>query len=262
MNEVNPYQSPPAAAADAVTVVDGYIAGGRTVDAGRGWEWIASGFELFKKQPGIWVLLFVVFAVCVTLVGLVPLLGSVATMLLSPVFGAGFMLGCREHENNQERTIEHLFAAFKQSTGDLIIVGLLSMAAMVAILVPVFLIVGGAGLFAGAYGGAFNFAAMGLGVLLAVLIALTLTIPVGMALWFAPALVVFHNLKPAQALKDSFLACLKNMIPFTLYSLVLLVLAVIAAIPLGLGFLVLIPVAIASIYAAYRDIFFTHRSAS
>ena len=52
------------------------------------------------------------------------------------------------------------------------------------------------------------------------------------------------------------------MIPFTLYSLVLLVLAVIAAIPLGLGFLVLIPVAIASIYAAYRDIFFTHRSAS
>ena len=101
-----------------------------------------------------------------------------------------------------------------------------------------------------------------LGVLLAVLIALTLTIPVGMALWFAPALVVFHNLKPAQALKDSFLACLKNMIPFTLYSLVLLVLAVIAAIPLGLGFLVLIPVAIASIYAAYRDIFFTHRSAS
>ena len=49
--------------------------------------------------------------------------------------------------------------------------------------------------------------------------------------------------------------CLKNFVPFLLYGVVLLVLCFVAAIPLGLGFLVLGPVAIASIYAGYRDIF-------
>jgi uncharacterized membrane protein len=256
MNEINPYQPSPSAGARSVTEVEGYIAGGRTVEAGQGWEWIASGFDLFKKQPGIWVLLFVVFAVCMILIGLVPLLGGIATALLGPVFGAGFMLGCRALEDNQELTIEHLFMGFKRSTGDLIVVGLLSMAAMVAILVPVALIMGGAGLFAGAHGDVFNFAALGLGFAFAMLIALALTVPIGMALWFAPALVVFHDAKPVAALKESFLACLKNIIPFTLYAIVLFVLMIIAAIPLGLGYLILVPVGLASIYAAYRDIFF------
>jgi uncharacterized membrane protein len=76
-----------------------------------------------------------------------------------------------------------------------------------------------------------------------------------MALWFAPSLVVFNNLKPVDAMKASFLACLKNIVPFLLYGIVLIVLCFVAAIPLGLGFLVLGPVAIASIYTGYRDIF-------
>jgi len=38
---------------------------------------------------------------------------------------------------------------------------------------------------------------------------------------------------------------------------VLFVASIIAAIPLGLGYLVLLPVMVGSIYAAYRDIYFT-----
>ena len=45
------------------------------------------------------------------------------------------------------------------------------------------------------------------------------------------------------------------MFPFLIYSIVLLVLGIVAAIPLGLGWLVLGPVAIASVYVAYRDIY-------
>ena len=82
------------------------------------------------------------------------------------------------------------------------------------------------------------------------------SIPLYMALWFAPALIVFHNLAPVESMKASFFACLKNIIPFLLYGVILIVLGVLAAIPFGLGFLVLIPVIIASIYTGYRDIFY------
>ena len=91
--------------------------------------------------------------------------------------------------------------------------------------------------------------------ILAMLVVLALAIPIYMALWFAPALVVFHHLTPVEAMKTSFAACLKNIVPFLLYSVILLLLAMVASIPFGLGWLVLLPVIVASIYTAYRDIF-------
>jgi uncharacterized membrane protein len=82
-----------------------------------------------------------------------------------------------------------------------------------------------------------------------------LTVPLLMAVWFAPALVIFHDLGPTQAMKDSFTGCLRNIVPFLLYSVIWLVLSIIASIPLGLGWLVLGPMTAASIYTAYRDIY-------
>jgi uncharacterized membrane protein len=46
------------------------------------------------------------------------------------------------------------------------------------------------------------------------------------------------------------------MLPFLLYGIVMIVLAILASIPLGLGLLVLIPVMLASMYTAYRDIYY------
>jgi uncharacterized membrane protein len=93
------------------------------------------------------------------------------------------------------------------------------------------------------------------GMLLAMLLALALSVPLFMAIWFAPALVVFNNMQPVQALKASFNACLKNMVPFLVYGLITMVLCFFAALPVGLGFLVLGPVLSGSVYASYRDIF-------
>jgi uncharacterized membrane protein len=60
----------------------------------------------------------------------------------------------------------------------------------------------------------------------------------------------------AAALKASFFACLKNIVPFLVYGIVGFVLAIVASIPVMLGWLVLGPVFIASVYTAYRDIFY------
>jgi uncharacterized membrane protein len=91
--------------------------------------------------------------------------------------------------------------------------------------------------------------------LIALLLVAGLSVPLYMATWFAPALIVLHDQAPGAALKASFFACLRNWIPFLVYGVVLFVLCLVAAIPAGLGYLVLIPVLIASVYTSYRDIF-------
>jgi uncharacterized membrane protein len=93
--------------------------------------------------------------------------------------------------------------------------------------------------------------------LIAMLLVAALSVPLYMATWFAPVLIVLEDLSASAALKASFFACLSNWLPFLVYSIVLLVLGVVAAIPAGLGYLILVPVLIASVYTAYRDIFGT-----
>jgi uncharacterized membrane protein len=87
------------------------------------------------------------------------------------------------------------------------------------------------------------------------LVALALTIPLMAAFWFAPALVIMHGLGPVQAMKESFVGCMRNWIPFLVWSVVMTIFAIVAALPVLLGYLVWIPLAIASTYAAYRDIY-------
>jgi len=89
------------------------------------------------------------------------------------------------------------------------------------------------------------------------LVWLLLSLLIVMAVWFAPALVVFNHMPPAAALKASFHACLKNLVSFLVYALLTMVLCFFAALPLGLGFLVLGPVLAGSVYASYRDTFIT-----
>ena len=88
---------------------------------------------------------------------------------------------------------------------------------------------------------------LGVTLALALLIVFGLMLPLVMAIWFAPPLVVFHDMGAGDAMKASFAGCLKNMLPFLLYGIVLLVASVIASIPLMLGWLVLGPVIAATI---------------
>jgi uncharacterized membrane protein len=58
-----------------------------------------------------------------------------------------------------------------------------------------------------------------------------------------------------DAMRSSFQGSLKNIGAFTLYGLVGLALALVAALPFGLGFLVFGPLIWCTIYTGYRDIF-------
>ncbi len=227
---------------------------GRKVGAGHAGQWIASGWRLFRRQPGIWVLLTLVFGLIAIVLSVIPVFGQLALVLLGPVFVGGMMLACRKVERGEELDLADLFAGFRRNTGSLITVALIGLAFIIAIVIPITLLTGAGAMFA-SMAGADSAAMVGAGALLGFLLILALTLPVNMALWFAPALVILEDQAPTRAVARSFRACIRNLVPFVLYGLILFVLAFIASLPLGLGWLVLGPVVVGSVYAAYQDIF-------
>jgi len=251
MNEQNPEGNPFQNA-----VVESHFAlEGRSVEAGRGVEWLKQGWYLFVKTPGIWIAIVIIFAVIAIVLSIIPILGSLALNLLTPVFGGGIILGCKALADGEELRIDHLFAGFKQNTGSLIMLGVLCLVAGLIIMLIGFAVGGSAAMTGAAMG---NMAGAGMaagGFLLGMLLILLLSIPLSMALWFAPALVVLRNVSPMDAIKASFNACLKNIVPMLVYGILVIVLAIIAAIPLGLGYLIFLPVMLGSIYSSYVNLF-------
>jgi uncharacterized membrane protein len=234
------------------------------VPSGRGSAWWTEGWRLFVAAPGTWIGITVIFVVLMVMITVIPLLGSVATTLLAPVFAGGVLVGCRSLDRGGGLTVAHLFASFSDRLGPLIIVGVLYLIGSFAIVVLVagclVATLGVGGLSALLSDDPFQagfavLTSVGVGALLAVLFGLLLGIPLLMAYWYAPALVVFRNDEPIAAMKTSFNACLVNMMPMLVYSLLGLVFSIAATIPLLLGWFVLAPVFAASVYASYKDIF-------
>jgi hypothetical protein len=234
----------------------GYIDAGRRREAAQGWAWIVEGYRYFRRSAGVWILLTVIFFAMVLGMQVVPFVGWIAATLLMPVLVGGFMAGCQAIEYGGELELAHLFAGFRRNTAQLMLIGLIGFVLTMAIMVPATVVLGIGGFFAAASGAAFDPAAYGASALLAGLVILALVIPVNMALWFAPALVMLQDQTAVQAITRSFKGCLRNIVPFLIYGVVLLVLGFIASIPLALGWLVLGPVILGSVYAAYRDIYF------
>lgn len=226
----------------------------RQVPIGNAWAWIVSGFQLFKANPAMWIILLVIYLAIMIPISLLPVVGSVVSTLLAPVFAAGMMWGCQALVRNQDLEINHLFAGFKQNTAQLIALGGIYMLSFLVIAVFVVLaldkeaielLVNGKDLSSG----------QAEGMMLPILIAMLFIMPVLMAYWFAPVLAGLHNLSAVEAMKLSFAACLKNMLPFLLYGLIFMALLIVAIIPFGLGLLVAVPVMMTSLYASYVDVF-------
>ena len=250
----NPYAAPRAPVADAASVQRGtFLDSGRGVPTGNGWTWIADAWSLFRERAGLLIGMFVVMALIMVALMFIPFIGAIAQSLLWPVFVGGFVIASRKIDEGEPVRFGDLFAGFSQGGGTLIATGLIAMLFSAAIVLAAVGVLGTA--FFGA--GADLTPAQLMSLAIVSLVMLALLVPLIMALWFAPPLVVFHDMSAWQAMKASFAGCLKNMLPFLLYGILLTVASVLASIPALLGWLVLGPVVAASIYTSYRDIYFS-----
>ena len=156
--------------------------------------------------------------------------------------------------------LEHLLAGFRRNTGYLFAIGLLY-ALGELVLLAVMGAFAGFPLVGAILSGDPEAMARGLNdvdvvrVAIGALVALALAVPLMAALWFAPALAMLHGVPALTAMRASLVACLRNTLPMLLYGVLMAALLLVAMVPLFLGLLVWLPLAIATAYTSYRSIF-------
>ena len=231
----------------------------RAVDAGHGVTWWTDAWALFTKNAAIWVVLGLILFIILIVLAFIPLVGQLASALLLPVFGGSWMMAAKKLEDGGTLEAGDLFVAFKSDKmTPLIVVGALFLAMMVVIVLAMGVLgFGGVmGMMAGGAVGSTKGMMAGVGVsMFAMLVGFVLFMLVTMALWFAPPLVALRGVAPVDALRLSFAASMKNVGPFLLWGLIYIIASIIASIPFALGWLVLGPVLMLTIYVSYKDVF-------
>lgn len=259
----NPFAPPKATLLGAETDDSGeLILEGRKLPPRRGFAWTPASWQIFKLSPGRWILVFVVYMVVLLALAIIPGASLLASILM-PVVTAGIMVGIRDLEAGEPLRVATLIAAFKLNVGNLIIAGLLEMAMSIAVsivaMIPMFAMIAfmGPGMMQGVDPNDVGTVLLAMApiFIISVGLALMLSLPLLMAIWFTPALIVFHDLGPWVAIKASFRGCWRNIWPLTLFSLVAFFWVIVALIPLGLGLLVIGPLVWISMYVSYRDVF-------
>ena len=226
--------------------------------AGLGWKWIKQGYALFMKAPLLWIVLLLICIFALAALSAVPMLGEPLASLLLPAVLIGLMVGCRSLEQGEDLELAHLVSGFKQHTAQLITLGGITLVSQYLIF-GVMMMVGGTELVSILVSGQpedpaiIQQAVNGAGI--AMLLGITLFCILVMAMQFAPMLVYFNNIAPVEAMKLSLRAFIRNVGPMLVYFTTFMFLAILASIPMMLGWLVLTPIVFTSLYVAYCDIF-------
>ncbi len=256
---------PPPVPTRSAAAAPGWPRAPRLLNAGRGAAWWSEGWRVFIASPLLWIGIIVVIVVIAIVLNFIPILGGIVQALLWPVFIGGILLGCHALAVGRPLEFSHLFAGFQEGrTVPLLILGLVATVAGLVFAFAILMLMFGAmgrsgltGLMSGdptaAMGSAL--AGMGIAALFAVPIALIAYALFLMAWWFAPALVTLNRADVIAALKASFDAAWKNVGALLVFGLIFIGLAIVASIPLGLGWFVLLPVMFGGLYASWREVF-------
>ncbi len=229
----------------------------KVVGASRSVDWYKTGWGIFSGNILNWVLMALIFFVSVIALSLLPFVGVVCIYLLIPLFQGGMLQAAEKSAGGGSIDVTDLFVAFKDENkrNSLLILGALMLGTVIIATIISVPFIGGAMMSAMGDAPETGMPAMpsfGFGILL---FGLVMGILLAMLFLYSPALVMLKGMKPVAAIKASFSASWKNFLPFVIFMLIYLLLAIGASIPFGLGFLVLLPVVTCAVYVSYRDLF-------
>jgi hypothetical protein len=257
----NPYAPPKTHVEDVLERPDGdFLPEGRGVPAGQGWRWIADAWGFMEGQRLVFIGVILLFWLVQLALNFIPVLGPIASTFLFPFLTAGIVIGCDAVRRGGQLEVGHLFAGFQRHTNKLLLVGAVSFALYILMAIVMIAIlgvtVGMAFLGSGTPPAAEELEQIIVPVLLAVLVVIALSVPVTMALLFVPPLVVLHDYEVFPAVRTSFVACLKNVLPFLIWGIAGALLWLFSSILIIIGWLIVGSLLMVSLYLSYRDIFY------
>ena len=194
-------------------------------DARRGMFWLRRAYAMFRAAPLPWLLLLLIYYALVALaeLGPWPSIGKLAASLLKPVFAVGFLAAAWSQERGGRPALRDLFRGFRSNLRALLPLGVVFFAGMTLAVGATALIDGGALIawISGAAEPSEELLRSGR-LQLAMLFGIACALPTLLALWFAPALVVFDDAGAISALATSLRASVANWRPVSVFGLAVL----------------------------------------
>ena len=163
---------------------------------GRGYSWIAEALPYFTRNPLGWIAALIVLFLISMVMGIIPF-GTFVLNIFYPVIIGGYMLGCKAHHDGGSFEFQHLFAGFKEPYFKrLVMLGVFytmaTIVALILMMVFAFIMLGGFEFFQELEKAQVEgISAYAQDFMLLSLMAILLFTPCIMAIWFAPAIVIF-----------------------------------------------------------------------
>ena len=205
------------------------------VPASTGVQWVKLGIKTFFRQPLALAGLFFMFMAALSIISLIPLIGSPLGLALLPVGTLGLMAATQQAGAGKFPMPTLLLTAFRggdaRRRSMLLLGGLFAVSFLLVIAMTA---VADGGKLARLYmmGGQISKeVVMAEDFQAALWIGALLYMPLSLMFWHAPALVFWHDVSPVKSLFFSLVACLRNYRAFLVYGLVW------GAVFLGAGFL-------------------------
>jgi hypothetical protein len=188
-----------------------------SVEAGRGATWFRGGIDLILRNPVPLGVIALLFVVATSVLSLAPVIGWIATALLVPVLGGGYMVALHEEHEGRGAQIEHLFRGFQDNDRfiQLMLLGLPGIAVALVFAVVLVVLIGftvlQVGISAALTGAVADPTAFGVGALLAMAIGLLLLLAAIALVVFAVPRVMLDRVDAVTAMKESLAASLANV---------------------------------------------------
>ena len=219
----------------------------RKLPASAGIDWIKQAWVLFRQRPLTWIGMRLTIMGRRVRLAVVPCAGGIAAHFITFLFLGGFLLAADALAEQSELDFQYLFSGFQYKFLELSLLALLYLL-MMMVFVFIFFIV------FMPFQHIKDFS--NVTILIAPISLLIVFVYIWMmSFWFATALVVFNDLNPIRAMIMSIKGCLKNILPFTVYGFIFLLISLILSlVTLGFAFLALVPISYLSYYTSYRSV--------
>lgn len=190
--------------------------------AAIGWRWVRDGFSLLRRQPIALLAITFLNLMLLSLSVVIPLVGAVSPLVLTPAFMVGLMHAVRSAEAGRMPSPGLLFAGFRDAGGTawrpLLILGAFNAAATLAALALAALADGGTLMrLATGQAGTDEVGAGDSSMLYAAIVFVLVYTPIQMAMWYAPLFAAWHKVPPAKALFFSLFAVWRNKWAFLVF---------------------------------------------
>lgn len=259
----------------------------KTFGIAHGLSWLHAGLRVYGKAPAVWATLALVYLAIGFLLNLLPFVGRLVMVLLTPLFAAGAFALAAELERatpteppptpSPQARVRAVAELFKQAASRLfgafndldralpfMIVGAFALGGVVFIQILVQSLKVGTHTLSVLFGGAIAITAL-LPTLLGLITVVAIEIAFAMTLAYVVALILFQSLAPLSALRVSFTTSLANTLPLMAFSVPFLLglgvlqwlfsvvgsYAYIAYFVLGVT---LLPILIAGLYCSHREL--------